>query len=344
MIRRVIARQDPALTACVVRSRPLRYTAGADPALDRPAHVRAGSSLAQLGSCLIVVQDDANFIAVIDPHTWQVRAVSLPAGEGGLRQFDDLRGNKHFKRDLEACVAIPGASDDLLLAFGSGSSSLREQIAVIRNVTGLAPEITVVDAPELYATLRAASGFAGSDMNIEGAVFLEGRIRLFGRGNGIARDGLLPIDATCDLDWPTLAAYLQHPRVVAPPTPDVIVQYQLGTIDGVRLGFTDATFGHDTLIFSAAAEASPDATRDGPVVGAALGVFDSVEHVRWTVLRDQTGALFGGKVEGVLLDATQPTRVYVIVDRDAPGVPSELCEVVLSGPWFRVTSSDYLNQ
>jgi hypothetical protein len=333
MIRQVIARQDPALAAHVVSSRPLRYTAGADPAIDRPAYVRGGSSLVQLGGCLVVVQDDANFIAVIDPHTWQVRAVPLPAGEGGLRQFDDLRGNKRFKLDLEACVTIPGDGDGLLLAFGSGSSPLREHIAVIHDGAGPTPQITLVDAPELYATLRAATGFAGSDMNIEGAVFLEGRIRLFGRGNGLARDSLLPIDATCDLDWSALAAYLQHPRTVAPPAPDVIVQYQLGTIDGVRLGFTDAASGHDTLVFCAAAEASPDATHDGPVAGSALGVFDSVERVRWTVLRDKSGALFDGKVEGMQLSAESPYRAYIVVDRDAPGVPSDLCEVELTGPW-----------
>ena len=82
MMQQVIARQDMALMAHVIGSRPLRYTAGADSAIDRPAHVRAGSSLAQLGGCLVVVQDDANFIAIIDPHTWQVRAVPLPAGGG----------------------------------------------------------------------------------------------------------------------------------------------------------------------------------------------------------------------------------------------------------------------
>jgi len=43
----------------------------------------------------MVVQDDANFIAVIDPQIWQVRAIPLPAGERGVRQFDDLRGNSH---------------------------------------------------------------------------------------------------------------------------------------------------------------------------------------------------------------------------------------------------------
>jgi hypothetical protein len=333
MIRQVVASYDQALTARVVRVIPLHYTDGPDVTLDRPGHVRAGSSLAQVGRFLIVVQDDANFIAIIDPATWQTRAIPLPAGEGGLRQFDDLRDNKRFKLDLEACVAIPGDADDLLLAFGSGSSPLRERIAVIRNAVSPAPDMTLVDAPELYATLRMAQGFAGSQLNIEGAVLLAGQIRLFGRGNGIARDGLLPVDATCDLDWPALALYLQRPRTVAPPLPHTIVQYQLGAIDGVQLGFTDAAVGHGTLVFCAAAEASPDATRDGPVAGSALGVIEPHGGARWTELRDKTGALFGGKVEGVQLSAESPYRAYIVVDRDAPGIPSDLCEIELTGPW-----------
>jgi hypothetical protein len=40
------ATPDPALEARVLSRTPLRYAEGADPDLDRPAHVRAGSSLA----------------------------------------------------------------------------------------------------------------------------------------------------------------------------------------------------------------------------------------------------------------------------------------------------------
>jgi hypothetical protein len=79
------ALHDPALTARVVRSVPLFYAHGADPAHDRPAHVRSASGLLRAGSRLAVIQDDANFVALADPATGWARAIALPAGEGGLR-------------------------------------------------------------------------------------------------------------------------------------------------------------------------------------------------------------------------------------------------------------------
>jgi hypothetical protein len=333
MIQQVAATYDSALMARVMRVTPLRYTEAADTVLDRPLHVRAGSSLAQVGDRMAVVQDDANFIALIDPQGHDVRAVPLPVGAGGLRQFDDLRGNKRFKLDLEACVVLPDPPGDVLLAFGSGSSPLREQIAIIRGIGDAMPNVALVEAPELYAALRGAVGFAGSQMNIEGAVFVDGYIRLFGRGNGLTVHGVLPLDATCDLVWPALATYLEAPRTAPWPLPKGIVQYQLGSLGGVRLGFTDATVAGGRVYFSAAAEASPDATRDGPVAGSALGVFDTREQVRWTELRDRDGALFVGKVEGLLLDSANAKRAYIVVDRDDPAQPSELCEVEFGGPW-----------
>lgn len=336
MIGHRIGACDPALAARVIRVTPLIYTSGADAALDRPAHVRAGSSLARFGHILAVVQDDANFVAIIDTQTQETRAIELPVGEGGVRQFDDLRGNKRFKCDFEACVAVAAHGADALLAFGSGSSPLRERVMVIRDPAGASPQVTVAETPELYAALRAAQDFAGSDMNIEGAVMVGDQVRLFGRGNGVARGTLLPLDATCDLAWPALWAYLQSPRAGAPPQPQTIVQYQLGELAGLRLGFTDAASGPGALIFSAAAEDSPDATRDGPVAGSVLGVFDTTGQARWTALCDADGERFTGKVEGVALMPDRPYRAYVVVDRDDPGHPSELCEVELAGSWYSI--------
>jgi len=124
--------QDPALRARVVRSIPLLYADGAYAALDRPAHVRAGSGIAWIGGLLAVVQDDANFIALVDPASYDVRALTLPAGEGGVRLFGSDRGNKQLKLDLEACVALPdGPGGEMLVAFGSGSTPQRERIVLV---------------------------------------------------------------------------------------------------------------------------------------------------------------------------------------------------------------------
>jgi hypothetical protein len=100
--------------------------------LDRPAHVRAGSSLSWFGDRLALIQDDANFLVLIEPHSLQVDAIPSPAGEEGLRQFDDLRGNKRFQLHLKACVTLPTQDGNLLLAFGSGSTCDREKIVMLR--------------------------------------------------------------------------------------------------------------------------------------------------------------------------------------------------------------------
>jgi hypothetical protein len=49
------AKRDPALKAIVQRRVPLFYSQGANPEIDRPAHVRAGSSLSWLGDKLALV-------------------------------------------------------------------------------------------------------------------------------------------------------------------------------------------------------------------------------------------------------------------------------------------------
>jgi hypothetical protein len=340
----VDARLDPRLSAHVVRSRPLVYTTGADPSLDRPAHVRAGSGLAWLGDRLAVVQDDANFLALVDPDVGDATPIALPAGAGGLRQFDDQRGNKADKLDLETLVAVPGGDRPLLLAIGSGSTSRRESIALIE---GHAAEAVAVRAvPTFYALLRAATRFAGSEMNVEGAVVIGDRLRLFNRGNGAARGDLRPVDASADVDLRALLAHLADPTAPAPGPTD-IVSYALGTVDGVVLTFTDtarvpahATVGDRRLaLYTAAAEASPDVTRDGVVVGCAVGVIEERPDgivARWAMLR-RDDVPFAAKVEGIAPHPHDPRRAYVVIDRDAHDVPSELCELVLDGPWFAET-------
>jgi hypothetical protein len=332
-MRQINGLQDPSLVACIVRSTPLLYRAGVDAAADRPGHVRAGSSLAFLGRHLAVIQDDANFVAWFDPAESQVEVIPLPAGHEGKRLFDDGRGNKRWKLDLEACVA----DGERLVAFGSGSSPLRERLVIVSGLASDRTAVTVHDAPAFYAALRAAADFAGSELNIEGAVLLDGgRLRLFQRGNGAARGGLRPVNATADIAWAALLAYLQNPETPTPFRLENICQYNLGALDGVPLTFTDAAAAGKAILFSAAAEASPDAIQDGPVAGSVLGIIDSDGTARWTLLLDADGRPFAGKVEGVARSAGG--AIYVIVDKDDPALASELCRVELVGSWPEAVS------
>ena len=329
----IIARHDPELTATIVRHTPLYYRDRAAPDSERPPFVRAGSSLARVRAGLAVLQDDANYLALIDRARVDAIAVALPAGPDGHRVFDQEHADRSHKLDLEACASPPGM--DLLVAFGSGSEPSREWVITVDWRGTDEPETTLYSAHVLYESLRRAHAFAGSELNVEGAVFVDGEhIRLFQRGNGRPRDDLEPVDATADLEWPALLAHLAQPDRIAPPPLQNIVQFRLGEVDGVRLTFSDAELAGDAVLFSASAEASGDAHHDGGVAGSVLGVIDASE-TRWTRLVFAEGGSFDAKLEGLTLAEDDPYRAYFVIDGDDAQTPSELFEAELAGPWYR---------
>jgi hypothetical protein len=316
----IVARRDPGLRAVVVRRWPIFLEGGADRSLDRPAHVRAASALRRHRDRLLIVQDDANFVVSLDPHAPD-RARAVAFGDEPVRLFDDARGNKNRKLDLEAAIVL----DDALVAFGSGSTDRRERIVVVEDLDAIA-RIDVRHAPELYERLRTPA-FAGSEPNLEGALIVGDRLRFFQRGNGAPRDGLAPVDATADLPLEAFRAHL-HERVPLPPL-EAITRFDLGALAGVRLTFTDAALLDDRVLYLAAAEASPDAVRDGPVAGVALGLVED-ERARYAVLEFADGAPFLGKAEGIVVDGGGG---FVVVDPDDPASPAELCAFELRGSW-----------
>ncbi|HVU03783.1 MAG TPA: hypothetical protein VHE30_18620 [Polyangiaceae bacterium] len=324
---------DSALSATVTSRSPLVYEEGPDPAEDRPAHVRAGSGIAWVGSRLAIVSDDSLFVSLVSPDASRVTALALPRGPGGLRLFDDGRGNKQEKLDLESCCVFEDDGAPCLLAFGSGSTRARERIVRVRFPPEGAPEVRVIDARAFYEALRSRADFSGSELNVEGVALSGEDLRLFQRGNGESRGGSLPVNATATVSFPELAAFLAGEA--NPPALRDVTPYDLGTLSGTRLTFTDgATAPRGGALYLASAEASPDTYRDGPVAGSVVGVLGEDGVARQTVLRDGSGAPFPEKAEGLVLVPGDPTAAFVVVDADDPGRPSLLCEVRLAGPWF----------
>src|SRR5688572_3771266 len=111
-----LARLDGAATARVVARQALRYDAAQAARVGR-GRVRAGSALARFGKRLMMVQDDALWLAWWDGRG-TLCAEPLPADERGERVFDD----KRRKPDFEAAVVV----GQRLLVFGSGSLPARE--------------------------------------------------------------------------------------------------------------------------------------------------------------------------------------------------------------------------
>ena len=328
------ALHDTALSAVVIARHPLYYGEGADAAEDRPAHVRAASGLTWVYGQLGLVQDDANFVAIVDPGARHTRAIPLPRGDDGRRQFDDERGNKRYKRDFESCTTIVDGAAQTLLAFGSGSKRDRRSVLLIDDCHTRTPSVQLIAAKRLYKRLEAERDFAGSDLNIEGAVVRDRNVCLITRGNGKARDGDVPRNALCHVSLDALREYLRDPDEGDPPTPFGIANFDLGVLGGLPLGFTDAAVCNAALLYSAAAEGSPDARTDGVVTGSVMGVIDERGRVRYTRLHDDAGAPLLEKVEGLVAWPDDPTRVWAVVDADDARRPSLLCEVRLDGPWW----------
>jgi hypothetical protein len=334
--------------ARVEQRRALRYDDGADVHTDRPAHVRAGSGCAiitipGLGRHLAVVQDDANFIALVQldgagrsgPANGRVRQLTLPAGAGGLRQFDSSRSNKAAKFDLESIASLTVDGAPALLCMGSGSTAAREAFVLARFSATGEPTVEVFAAGAFFKGLAATRAFAGDQMNIEGMVIdadSQGveRVRFFNRGNGAGEAK----DAIAEVPLAALLQHLRDPLLHAAPRPRQIHSVDLGTVDGTRLTFTDATRHPDgRTIFIAAAEASPNTYDDGVVKGCALGVLGDDGRVKQLVpILDEGGRPLTDKVEGIAIDPTDATRAFVVVDKDDPNAPAELLVVRLPAP------------
>ena len=310
------------LTATLATPRPLRYDQGAHPLEDLPAHVRAASSLRRQGNRLVILQDDVSALAVLDPVTGSTQPILLPAGPNGARVFDDLRGNKKFKMDLEACLVLP---DGRLVAFGSGSSPRREKIVTIAAAQGaLAQQLSGSD---LYASLRTHTAARGSQLNIEGAVVQGSWLRLLQRGT--AKRGSEPWNAILDLALDPFVAWLDGRQPVPPVRR--IVEVHLGDTAGVPFGFTDAAATDDgRMALLACAEDTEDALVDGPVLGCRFGWLDaSNQSVVMADVDDDTGRPTRLKLEGIETRAGGGTVFDVVADMDRGDEPARLAELVV---------------
>ena len=321
------ALQEPRWEARVLARHDMTYREGPSEEADRPAHVRAASGLSAFRERLAVIQDDANWLALIDADQ-QVTAVPLPPSPAGDRVFSKKRGNHGDKYDLEACVTVTSGNNCELVGFSSGSRSEREWVLRVREDKGGELKAVFVPAPAFYAAMRENKTFSGAGLNIEGALaFDHDRVRLFQRGNSEPSDGSEAIDATADFSWAALCEHLSAPDRHPPPVLENVRTYDLGTLGGVRLTFSDAEhLGDGRVLFSASAEDE----KTGGIRGSVLGIIERDGEARWTHLVDEKSRPFTGKIEGLTLDVNDRQKVYFVIDDDDEDTPSRIYHAVVS--------------
>jgi hypothetical protein len=283
---------------------------------DDGAPVTAASGIAPLGPGWLVVQDDATVAGwLCDDRVLPVRV--LPPVEG-LDRFSEAAGTKHLKPDLE--VACPAEVDGApaVLVLGSGSTPRRMRGALVRRVDDGFP-VEVAELGPLYERVAGLLGLSMDRLNLEGASRHGDTVRWFNRGNLAAGVPSASVDVPLE---DLVDAVLGRGDVGSVPVVRPRV-YALGEVEGVGLAVTDAIALPDgRVLLSAAAEDSPNAVDDGPVVATALALVDGEEVVAVAPIPEVEGHVH--KVEGLALRRVDGGQVHLlaVVDDDDPGTPS----------------------
>ena len=288
--------------------RPLRFDDGTP--------VRAASGVAPLGDGWLIAQDDATSAA------WRrtdavVPVRALPPVVGHDR-FSESAGTKHLKPDLEVACPAELEGQPAVLLLGSGSTPRRMRGALVRLVAGQ-PVAAAGELGPLYARVAQALGLSLEQLNLEGACRQGATMRWFNRGNLAAgvRSGSVDVPLE-DL----VAAVLGR----CDPASVTVVQprgYDLGEVEGVGLAVTDAVALPDgRVLVSAAAEDTPNAVDDGPVVATALALVAGEEVLAVAPIPEVDGRVH--KVEGLALRRCDADgiRLLAVVDDDDPTSPS----------------------
>lgn len=289
------------------------------PTLLRTLPVSAASGLVRRDGTLYVIADDELGLLAVD-DTGAARTIALLPGA----LPDAPAERKAHKPDFEALCAWPGGG---LLALGSGSTAARHRACLI--VPGRHDmsdgTVTILDLAPLHAHLAAAF----PALNLEGAAVVGDALVLLQRGNGAGNRGAL-----IELD---LAGAV---RAVAAGEPwrgelvRAIRAVDLGERGGAALGFTDASPLPDgSLVFVAAAEASPDTYQDGVVTGAAIGRLAPDHTLQWLVDVPRPDKLEG--VHAELVDENC-LKVWLVADADDRSKPAGLFTAQLdlrTGAW-----------
>ena len=283
----------------------------------RPAHLSAGSGIVRRGDFAYVIGDDELFLAVFRLSAADQPGTLQRALAGELPLDHDARTGA--KPDLEALTVLPpfgGHPYGALLGLGSGSGPGRDRgfVWALEAHGELRGAARAVDLSPLYGLLAERI----DALNIEGASVIGDRLWLLQRGGGEEGEAA---GIVAELSLAHVMDSLQRDLRIDAHELAALRAYDLGTLDGVRLTFSDATpVAQELIVFTASAEGE-----DHRVRGSMVGTLDRGGRVRRLRTIDRRY-----KVEGV--HATIDTGVMdflFVCDQDDPDSASPLLSAAM---------------
>jgi hypothetical protein len=283
--------------------------------------VTAASGIAPLGTGWLVAQDDATFAAWL--HGDSVTPVRVLPPVEGLDRFSEAAGTKRLKPDLEVACPAEVDGDPAVLLLGSGSTARRMRGVLVRVEDGQ-PVARAADLEPLYELVAQQLRLPMEHLNLEGASRHDDTVRWFNRGNlaaGVSSASVdVPLEGLVD-------AVLGRATATSVPVAEPRI-YDLGEVEGVGLAVTDGIALPDgRVLLSAAAEDTPNAVDDGPVVATALALVDDAEVLDVAPIPEVEGHVH--KIEGLALREMTDGQVHLlaVVDDDDPEKPSACIEL-----------------
>ncbi|CCG02119.1 conserved protein of unknown function [Blastococcus saxobsidens DD2] len=294
-------------------ARPLRFDDGTP--------VTAASGVVPLGDGWLVVQDDSTIAAWRRPDG--VTALRMLPSVDGLDTFRAAEGTKHLKPDLEAACPAEVDGGPAALLLGSGSSPRRMRGVLVRLDDG-EPVVHAAELGPLYERVADRLGLPMDHVNLEGASRHGDVVRWFNRGNLTAGVRSASVDVLLEglVDAVLGRAGASEVAVEQPR------EYRIGQVEGVGLAVTDAIALPDgRVLLSAAAEDTPNAVDDGPVVATAIALVDGDTVLAVAPIPEVDGHVH--KVEGLALRGVSDDVVHLlaVVDDDDPESPSAELEL-----------------
>lgn len=286
------------------------------PTAPEHAFISAASGLSWVNDTLYVVADDALHLGIFNrQNSAPGTSIALLEGELPLEH----KARKAQKPDFEVLTHwqnFSGAPGGALLALGSGSKKNRCTGVLIPldshgSITG---EAKAINLSALYAQIEKHV----PSLNIEGALFTQNELWLFQRGNSVqGKNAIIRLNQSNFLQW------MHTTDDATAITPDMRVQdIALGDLNGVPLGFTDATcLSNGNILFAAAAEDTEDTYNDGQCAGSVIGLMRSDGVILWQSPLNQPC-----KVEGIAarqIDG-QNIECLMVTDADDAAVPAVL--------------------
>jgi hypothetical protein len=272
----------------------------------------AASALVSNGPNVLVVADDDLMLDSYATATGR-RVDRIRLLDRTLPTAADAR--KAAKPDFEALTWLP---DGRLLVLGSGSTERRQTGVVLAppsSVDGPPRAPREVDLTPLYGALRARL----PHLNIEGAAVASAdTLVLLSRG-GAGRD-----NAAVELDLHALLGALDAGAPLGRALVRDVQVVELGSLEGVALGFTDAAplprvgaaveaaspTERWRIAFAAAAEDTDNAYDDGACAGSVVGVLRPSGRV--ALVERVSGQ---HKIEGLDVHSD---RLLMVADPDDP--------------------------